>query len=103
MTGWTVTAPATATTHDTRVVRVDVPFFPDGIEYEDILGRAFSSPADRDWMASGGVVILAVPDAYQKLESMVGAGETLVTERGIQEECLKLALERQIVCLRWLP
>jgi hypothetical protein len=99
---WTVVDPTSAMRSDTKVARVDVPYFPDEIEYEQIMGRAYSDPSSRDWMASGGSLILATPGAYSKLERLMNNSQVNVPERTMREETTKLALERQIVVLRWL-
>jgi hypothetical protein len=99
---WTVVDPTQAAGPDTKVARVDVPYFPDGIEYEEILGRAFSDPTNRDWMASGGVIVLANDEGYSKLEKLMNNDQVNVPERTVKEELTKLALERRIVVLRWL-
>jgi len=99
---WQVVDPGEAIRGDTQVARVGIDFFPDHIGYEEILGRAFSDPASRDWMASGGVIVLATPDAYSVLQRLMTNSQVDVPERTMREELAKLALERKIVVLRWL-
>ena len=99
---WMVVDPKYSTTEGTKVARVGVPFFPDHIEYEQIMGRAFEGEEFRAWRERGGVVILATEEGYQKLESLMGSQFADVPEMTVRNECTKLALERQVVVLRWV-
>lgn len=96
---WTVVDPGKVTTKMTRVLRVDVPQFTDEIPYEDILGRHMTDPASLDWMASGGCVILANPEAYDDIQMYT---ELLVLgPQALLDELREMCLARKAVCLRW--
>jgi hypothetical protein len=98
---WIVVDPKYSTQDGAKVVRVQVDFFPDHIDYEGILGRAFQEDEFREWRDGGGIVILATEAGYAALQkTMEGAVD--VTERAVVEETTKLALERQVVVLRWV-
>ena len=98
---WMVVDPKYATTSGVKVARVDVPFFPDHVQYEAILGRAFEDVQFDFWKREVGVLIIATGEGYEKLEQVMG-GSTDVPESTVRNECVRLALERQIVVLRWV-
>ena len=94
---WSVVSPLAVVTQKAVIVTVDVPFFTDAIEYEEILGRAFSSPTDRDRLASGLVIVLATLEAKSALAEIIEG----VADVPVEETLMRLALSRQIVVLRW--
>lgn len=93
---WRVVSPEEAQKRDVKVVRVQVPSFPDDIDYERILGRAFTDPSSLDWLASGGVVILATPDAFDAVKRT----REMSTRRGLRDELARLTMARQVVTLQ---
>lgn len=97
---WKVIDPTIAAGPKTIVARVDIPFFPDEIEYEEIIGRAFSDPSSRDFMASGGVIVLGTNEGYEALMKLM-ASSVAVPERTVKEKLLELAIARKIAVLRW--
>lgn len=97
---WKVVDPTLAAKGGSQIARVDIPYFPDEIDYEEILGRAFSDPASRDFMASGGVVVLANSDGYDELKRLMD-GAIDVPEKDVRETLVRLALVRNVVALRW--
>lgn len=101
--GWIVIDPRHATVAGVKVARVGVPYFPDEIEYETIMGRAFDGPEFDEWRKETGIVILATDEGYQKLEQLIGSQFADVPELTIREETKKLCLERQAVVLKWVP
>lgn len=94
---WVVVSPVAAATDKAIVVTIDVPLFIDEINYEKILGRAFSSPADRDRLASGLVIVLATHEGRDELRRIV---ESMI-DVPVEETLTRLALRRQIVALRY--
>lgn len=98
---WVVVDPKYATRDGVKVARVEVPYFPDEVQYEELLGTAFSGEAFADWLLSNGVVILATGRAYESLERLMGSDVTDVPESAVRDEVAKLAIERQCVVLRW--
>lgn len=94
---WTVVSPIAVESSKAVIVEVDIPLFTDDIEYEQILGRAFSSPADMDRLASGMVIVLTTKEGGAGLRAIKEA----TTEVPVRETLMRLALSRQIVALRW--
>lgn len=98
---WTVVDPKVAARRDTKIITVDVPLFTDEMPLEDVMGRHLSDPASLDWLASGGVVLLATRRAAESLRS-TARNAYLATEAGVRGELDRLARERQVVALRRL-
>ncbi len=99
MDEWIVAQPEEAFKTRADVVIVDVAFFPDYIDYEGILGKAFSSPAHMDAFASGAVVLLvtrASQEAVERISRLDGVVDPTTLAKGLRD----LALDRQAVCLR---
>lgn len=97
---WTVVSPVLAeTSRKTAVVETNVPYFPDEIDYEELLGQAFASPTDRDRLASGMLVIMATQDGAMQMHKIYDAPVVVP----FRDTLVRLALHRQIVVLRWLP
>lgn len=99
---WMVVDPRHATNSGTKVARVAVPYFPDEIEYEKILGEAFQGDEFLEWRNSDAVLILATEEAYTKLEQLMSSQFADVPEITVREETRKLCLERQAVVLKWM-
>lgn len=97
---WYVVDPTEAAKAGTKVVRVGIPYLPDEIPYEEILGRAFSDPASRDWMASGGVVVIATDGGYKVLQRLMD-GAVDMPEHVVRRGLFSLAQDRQAAALRW--
>lgn len=98
-----VVDPRHATADGTKVARVQVPYFPDEIEYETLLEGSFQGPEFEEWRNSHAVLILATNEGYEKLEKLMGFEFADVPESAVIEEMRKLCLERQAVVLKWLP
>ena len=103
MSGWMVVDPKYSTKDGVKVARVDVHHFPDEIDYESMLGRAFEGDEYLEWKTTVGLVILATPDAYEKLQKLMGGQWGDVPESAVIQEMTKLALERQVVVFKWFP
>lgn len=99
---WIVVDPKNATRDGTKVARVGVPYFPDEIDYESILEAGFGGEQFREWREAGGVVILATGTGYERLEKLMGSDYADVPESTVRDETTKLALERQVVVLKWV-
>jgi hypothetical protein len=98
---WIVVDPRYSAQSGVKVVRCKVPYFPDDIDYEGILGNAFQGDDVREWRDQVGLIILATELGYGELEKLMD-GPVDVTELSVREETKKLALERQAVVLRWV-
>lgn len=96
---WIVVDPKYSATSGVKVARVDVPAFIDEVDYESIVGAAFDGDLFKDWRESGGILILATGDGYEKLELTMG-GLTDVPESAVIDEVRRIALERQCVVLK---
>ena len=97
---WTVVDPRYAMNPQTIVARVDLPYFPDEIDYEGMMDRGVPEadlPAFHE-----KIVILATGIAYEKLQELMGSQFADVPEVTIREETRKLCLERQAVVLKWM-
>lgn len=99
---WVIVDTGLAARSDVRIVKVDVPEFPDRIDYEGILGRAFDRPADRDFLASGGMVLLATENGFRRLR-ILAERSGMLRMQGMREELRKIGLDRQAAALRWEP
>lgn len=99
---WVVVDPKYAMSSTTKVVRIDVPYFPDEISYEEILGKAFAGDDYGEWRRQGGSLLLATPPAYGKLEKLMSGEWGDVPESTMREETRALCLERQAVVLKWM-
>ena len=99
---WVVVDPKYAMDSNTKVVRIDVPYFPDEIDYEKIIGSAFEGDEYGEWRRQGGSLLLATPPSYEKLEQLMGGGWGDIPESAMANEVRSLCLERQAVVLKWM-
>lgn len=98
---WIVVDPKYATADGVKVARVEVPYFSDEVEYESIVERAFGGEQFRAWREETGLLLLATPEAYEKLEKLMASDYVDVPAATVRDECVKLALERQVVVLKF--
>ena len=96
---WRVANPREAAQANTVVVECDVPYFQDEMPLEDIMGRAFDDPASRDFFASGGVVLLCTGEGARQARALA-EGSGYLAPGSLAGELERLALQRQVVCLR---
>lgn len=100
---WIVVDPGrNATTDGLKVARVGVPYFPDETDYEGILERGFGGEEWKEWRETQGLILLATDEAYTKLEKLMGSNFADVPASTVRDEVTRLALERQVVVLKWV-
>lgn len=99
---WIVVDPKYATADGVKVARIEVPYFSDEVEYEDIVERAFGDEKFKEWREAGGTIVLATGEAYEKLEKLMASDYVDVPAATVRDECVRLALERQLVVLKFV-
>lgn len=100
---WHVVDTAVAARSPSRFVAADIPSLPDHVDYEEIVGRAFSDPSSRDFLLSGGVVVIACGEETLAELRRLGDRAHLLRREGVESELRRIGLERRAVALQWRP
>lgn len=98
---WEVTDAGTMAHSPARVVQVGVPTLDDRVDYAEVVGKSFQTPADLDFFASGGVLMLCTSEGIQEMQRLTERAGLLRRE-GLAAELRRLALTHKAVCLRWV-